>query len=110
VRGASSRQGLFRQIPNLVDLDQSLSRGQQLFDSRPTPNHEVSEGGVATIAAGDPDNLGWRSTALQDLNKVAVFGDDHSVLLTSLLEDLRIFGSEKTKIPNVYRSALSKVT
>jgi hypothetical protein len=101
---------LLRQIPNLVDLDQSLTCGQQLSDARPTPDHEVFEGRVAAIAAGDPDNLGWRSMALQDLNEVVVFGDDHSFRLTSLLENLRILGSEKTKILNVYRSALTKVT
>jgi hypothetical protein len=76
----------------------------------PTPDDEVFEGRVATIAAGNPDNLGWRSTALQDLNEVVVFGDDHSSHLASPLENLRILGSEKTKILNVYRSALTKVT
>jgi hypothetical protein len=39
------------------------------------------------------------------LNKVVVFGDDHSVhLMMSLLENFRILGSEKTKILYVYRS------
>jgi hypothetical protein len=101
---------LFRQIPDLVDLNQSLTCSQELSDARPTPDHEVFEGRVATIAAGNPDHLGWRSTALQDLNKVVVFGDDHSFYLTSLRENLRILGSEKIKILNVYRSALTKVT
>lgn len=105
-----SRQGLFRQIPNSVDLNQVLSCGQQLFDARPTPDDEVFEGRVATIAASDPDNLRWRSTALQDLNEVVVFGNDHSSRLASLLENLRILGSEKTKLRNVHRSALTKVT
>jgi predicted phosphodiesterase len=99
-----------RRIPNLVDLHQRLTYGQQSFDARPAPIDEVFEGRVATIAAGDPDNLGWRSTTLQDLNKVVVFGNDHSFHLTSLLEDLRILSSEKTKVFYVHRSALTKIT
>jgi hypothetical protein len=109
-RGAERGPGLFRQIPDLVDLNQSFTRRQQLFDAGPTPNDEVFEGRVATIAAGDPDNLGWRSTALQDLNEVVVFGDDHGLHLTSLLENLGVLGSEKAKVLNVHRSALTKVT
>jgi hypothetical protein len=53
---------------------------------------------------------GWRSTALQDLNEVVVFGDDHGLHLTSLLENLGVLGSEKAKVLNVHRSALTKVT
>jgi hypothetical protein len=85
--------GLFWQIPNLVDLNQSLTCNQQLFGARPTPDDEVFESRVAAVAAGDPDNLGWRSTALQDLDEVAVFGDNHSFHLTSFLENLWILGS-----------------
>ena len=101
--------GLFWQIPNLVDLNQSLTCSQQLFGARPAPDDEVFESRVAAIAAGDPNNLGWRSTALQDLNEVVVFSDDYSFHLASLLENLRIFGSEEIKILNVYRSTLTKV-
>jgi len=35
------------------------------------------------------------------LNKINVFGDDHSVHLASLLENLRILSREETKILNV---------
>jgi len=53
---------------------------------------------------------GWWSAALQDLDKVVVFGDDHGFHLTSLLENLRVLGAEEAKILNVYRPALTEVT
>jgi hypothetical protein len=82
---------------------------ETLSDARPAPHNEVLEGRVAAVAAGDPDNLGWWSTALQDLDKVVVFGDDHGFHLTSLLENIPVLGTEEAKILNVYRPAFTKV-
>lgn len=44
------------------------------------------------------------------MDKVVIFGDDHSFHLTSLLENLPVLGTEEAKILNVYRPALTKVT
>jgi len=93
----------------VIDLDQNLSCGQQIFDPRPTPNDEVLEERVAAITTGDPDNSRRRSAALLDLNKIAVFGDDYRVHLASLLENLRILCPEETKVLNMDGLALVKV-
>jgi hypothetical protein len=98
-----------RQVPDLVDFNQGLAGGQQLSDARPTPNDKVFESRITTIAAGDPDHYRWRSTALQDLDKIVVLGDDHGLYLASLLENLRILGLKKAKILNMSRTALAKV-
>jgi hypothetical protein len=95
--------------PNLVDLDQSLAGGQKLLDPRPTPDDEILEITVAAIAAGDPDQAGRRASAFLNLNEVAVFGDDDSRRLASLLEDLGILGAEETEILYVAGLAFAEV-
>jgi len=93
----------------LVDLNENLTRSQEMLDPRPTLYHEILEKGIGAITTSYPDNSGWRSEALLDLDEVAVFGDDHSLRLASPLEYLRILGPEEIKIFNVDSSALAQV-
>jgi hypothetical protein len=84
-----------------MNLNQNLACGQQLLDSRPIPNYQILEETIVAISTGEPDQSGRRSKALLDLNKVAVFGDDHRIHFASLLENLQILGPEETEIFNV---------
>jgi hypothetical protein len=85
----------------LVDLNEDLTCGQQIFNSRPVCNHKILEERVTEIAAGDPNHSRRRAAAFLHFNKVNVFGDGYSVRLASLLKDLRILGTEESKIINV---------
>ena len=81
---------LLGRVSNLVDLDQNLARGQELLDARSVPGDEILEKGVAPIATRNPDDPGWRATALLDLDEIAIFCNDNSVGLSRVLVNLRI--------------------
>jgi hypothetical protein len=108
-RGQSSELYGRRWFAKVVDLDQNLTRHQQVLDSGPVPDDEVLEKAVAAIAAGDPDDPRRRTVTLLKLNEVAVFGEHHSLELASPLEDVEILCREETKILDVYGLALAKL-
>jgi hypothetical protein len=73
-------------LTNLVDFNQDLTCRQKIPDPGPTSDHEILEGTVAAIPAGNPYNSRWWPEAFLQVYEVAVLGDDYGAGLASPLE------------------------